>query len=443
MEELKQIVLDEVLNKIIKYNNGVRYIIDTDLNTLNLTELERKFVMYVLEEEKITIEKKVTKNDRPSLVRDYNYGDIATNNLESIDTPEKSIIEYDKNENLSFKDFSELEKYLDNVFIPRYVQMKQVFDKTADDIIYEPSIQLNRIVKLKLSEIEVQYVFEYLDKLNIKVAGISPDIEMDSNIKNYNYVRTFKESPKPDYDPNLNDEQRILTYQQTKDMNLRNEIIKNNMRLASYVAYKYSVITGINIHELESYAYEGLITAIENFKNIGCKFSTYAYPCIRGYILKGIPNIQNFSNRNFYYNYISCKNIVEEMNGITLEQDPKLLKDVYELMHQTKGVSGCSYSEFANLVSITSPTLMDMDEVESEYDILDEVIDNITKENVLEMLEFLTERERVVIINRFGLYGNKLKTLEEVAKMLNVTRERIRQIEVKALRKLRYRHPRI
>ena len=180
MEKLKQIVLNEVLKSIIKYNNGARYIIDTDLENLKLTELEKKFVMYVLQEEKITIETEITKKDRPSLVRDYNYGEITANEFNSIDVPEQAIIEYDKSENLSFKDFSELEKYLDNVFVPKYVQMKQVYDKNTGDLTYEPSVQLNRIVKLKLSEIEVQYVFEYLDKLNIKVAGVSPDIEMDS-----------------------------------------------------------------------------------------------------------------------------------------------------------------------------------------------------------------------------------------------------------------------
>ncbi len=62
----------------------------------------------------------------------------------------------------------------------------------------------------------------------------------------------------------------------------------------------------------------------------------------------------------------------------------------------------------------------------------------ILKDKMNEVLETLTDREKTVLIQRFGLLDGKPKTLEEVGLMFNVTRERIRQIEAKALRKMRH-----
>ena len=62
----------------------------------------------------------------------------------------------------------------------------------------------------------------------------------------------------------------------------------------------------------------------------------------------------------------------------------------------------------------------------------------ILKDKMNEVLTTLTERERIVLIQRFGLLDGKPKTLEEVGIAFNVTRERIRQIEAKALRKMRH-----
>ena len=62
----------------------------------------------------------------------------------------------------------------------------------------------------------------------------------------------------------------------------------------------------------------------------------------------------------------------------------------------------------------------------------------LLKEQIKEVMESLTEREKRVLILRFGLIDGKTRTLEEVGKEFNVTRERIRQIEAKALRKMRH-----
>ena len=62
----------------------------------------------------------------------------------------------------------------------------------------------------------------------------------------------------------------------------------------------------------------------------------------------------------------------------------------------------------------------------------------LLKEQLIDVLDTLTDREKQVLILRFGLYDGRARTLEEVGKEFHVTRERIRQIEAKALRKLRH-----
>jgi len=441
---LKDYVLDTYLKNIIHEENGKKYIYEEDFEKLNADEQEKIFILQVMKSENIIIIiKKIEQQDRPTLVRDYNYGDVQTNDLGAMDLPVKSTVEYDESGNVVFEEYEELELFLDSEFIPKNLKIRQKKDPVTGEMISESSIQLNHIVALQLSEKEVQFVFKYLNDLHIMVHGVSPDINNDLEIDNYKYFRTFKESKKTEYDETVNDEKRIEQYQNTKDYELRNKIVENNMRLASFVAYKYSIITGINIHELESYAYEGLIYAIENFDvNKGCKFSTYAVPCIRGFVLSGIPKIQGFYISNFYYDYISCKNVVEETQAITLEEEPKLLKDIYELMKSTGKLRSISYLDFANLITISQPKLqeeVDAPEDEFAFEDMENIIDNESLKQVLEkVLDTLTPREKEVIELRFGLKTGKPMSLEQVGKHFDVTRERIRQIEAKAIRKLRH-----
>ena len=65
-----------------------------------------------------------------------------------------------------------------------------------------------------------------------------------------------------------------------------------------------------------------------------------------------------------------------------------------------------------------------------------QVFTNSLQETLTEALETLNEKERIVIISRFGLYGKEPKTLEDTGRELNITRERVRQLQIKALKKL-------
>ena len=233
-------------------------------------------------------EEKITHFDRSTLVRDYDYGSISAYNLNYLDVPTFAKIEFDKVGNIIFEDYTKLDEYLEEEFIPKYIKKKNKLDKEIDEKFEYFSIQLSDILKLRLSELEMMHVFEYLESKDIKIGGYSPDIDSE----NYDYIRTYKNFELPEHDNKVDEKQRIREYQATKNKDLFEEIIKNNMRLALAIAYPYAIKTGHDIEEIRSFAHEGLIYAVNHFNpDRAGKFSSYAWPCIRGFILRGLPEL--------------------------------------------------------------------------------------------------------------------------------------------------------
>ena len=132
--------------------------------------------------------------------------------------------------------------------------------------------------------------------------------------------------------------------------------------------------------------------------------------------------------------------MVEEYTGDDVLENPKLLNDVFNLMYETGEISSSEISILSGLIRTNIPKLDEfLFDAEDDYNLEIDVILNTTKDELIECLNcYLTEKEKKIIILRFGLYGVEPKSLEEVGKIFNLTRERIRQIERKALRKLRY-----
>jgi len=96
------------------------------------------------------------------------------------------------------------------------------------------------------------------------------------------------------------------------------------------------------------------------------------------------------------------------------------------------------YDKFLQLCGWEDSFLGDFIEDTTQLSPYEETSKELLRESIEEVLESLDEREMKVLSLRFGLMGETPKTLEEVGKIFNVTRERIRQIEAKALRKLRH-----
>ena len=309
-----------------------------------------------------------------------------------------------------------------------------------------PSVQLNKIVKLKLSEQEIKHVVELLSKEGVRIGGISQD--MDGKFENYDYVRTYKSHVLPEP---LNSEEQIdlfIRFKEEKDPSIKSSIretlIQSSLRLVPYIAYKKAFYYGIEQEVLESYGYEGLIEAVENFDPYkGYKFSTYAYKVIAGFILNSIP-VLNGIPRYLYFEFQKYQRTIENEYGRKLtENDPEMLEDIIDLMIFERKITesqGKTLKKRFNINTVSLDQLMEKgDFIESDDIVIDTNIDNEKMRNQLDKaLDTLTEREARVIRLRFGFESGHPMTLEEVGKHFGLSGNRIRQIEAIALRKLRH-----
>lgn len=100
---------------------------------------------------------------------------------------------------------------------------------------------------------------------------------------------------------------------------------------------------------------------------------------------------------------------------------------------------GSNLNVYMNIERVALEAAASVPSLLSGSDVVDKEIDRkLMEKNIREVLDTISPKERRVLVERFGLYGNEPKDLEAVGRMFNVTRERIRQIEAKALRKLRH-----
>ncbi|NLO64852.1 MAG: RNA polymerase sigma factor RpoD [Clostridiales bacterium] len=309
---------------------------------------------------------------------------------------------------------------------------------------------LNKIDKLGFDAQDTENLYKALEENGITVVEqtvskndqliqkIMSEVNIDDSVKMY--LKDIGRVPLLTPEEELEIAQKMVE----GDVDAKNKLINANLRLVVSIAKRY-VGRGMQFLDLIQEGNLGLMKAVDKFDYTkGFKFSTYATWWIRQAITRAIADQARTIRIPVH--------MVETINKLT---------KVSRLLLQQLGREPTT-AEIAEAMNITEERVIEIQKIAQEPVSLETPIGeeddshlgdfiedtNVTapidaaeskmlKEQVEEILNTLAPREAMVLILRYGLRDNRPRTLEEVGKVFNVTRERIRQIEAKALRRLK------
>ncbi len=240
-------------------------------------------------------------------------------------------------------------------------------------------------------------------------------------------------------------ENELITRAQNGDIWARNQVIEKNMPLIKKIATKSIQKSSLSDNDLIQEGIFGVIVAIEKFDTtLGYKFSTYASWWIKQAMFKAISEQSYALNIPVYiqetlsrYNKTKQEMEQKEHREISKKEVAKKMNLTEEKIDTFLNCfnRALSIEQGANLTENKELTLAEIIEDEKQ-NVEKEVIDIELKKDIKKALDTLKEKEKNVIVLRFGLENKEKKTLEEIGLSYGVTKECIRQIEKRALNKI-------
>lgn len=309
---------------------------------------------------------------------------------------------------------------------------------------------LNKIDKLGFDAQDTENLYKALEENGITVVEqtvskndqliqkIMSEVNIDDSVKMY--LKDIGRVPLLTPEEELEIAQKMVE----GDVDAKNKLINANLRLVVSIAKRY-VGRGMQFLDLIQEGNLGLMKAVDKFDYTkGFKFSTYATWWIRQAITRAIAD--QARTIRIPVHMVETINKLTKVSRLLLQQlgrEPTTA-EIAEAMNITEERVIEIQRIAQDPVSLETPIgeeddshLGDFIEDTNVTAPIDAAESKMLKEQVEEILNTLAPREAMVLILRYGLRDNRPRTLEEVGKVFNVTRERIRQIEAKALRRLK------
>ena len=307
-----------------------------------------------------------------------------------------------------------------------------------DDIVVDLTEDIDITLEAAL-EAEAELDIEKDIDKDIEISVVDANVNIDDHVRMY--LKEIGKVPLLSFE----EESNLARRMEGGDEEAKKRLAEANLRLVVSIAKRY-VGRGMHFLDLIQEGNLGLIKAVEKFDyKKGFKFSTYATWWIRQAITRAIADqartirIPVHMVETINKQLRVSKQLLQELGREpTAEEVAREMQMSVERVREIMKLS-------QDPVSLETPIGEEEDSHIGDFIADDDVAApaeaaafTLLKEQLMTVLETLTEREKKVLILRFGLGDGKARTLEEVGREFNVTRERIRQIEAKALRKLRH-----
>ncbi len=280
---------------------------------------------------------------------------------------------------------------------------------------------------------------------NIDFESATYDEVADDSVKLY--LREIGKIPLLSAEEEFELAQKIISGTEKEKKKAKDKMAESNMRLVVSIAKRYSG-RGLDFLDLIQEGNTGLLRAVEKFDpDKGFKFSTYATWWIRQAITRAIAD-QARTIRIPVHMVETINKVLRTQRRLTQElnrepsteeiakamgMEPEKVEYVMKIKQDIASLDASVGRDGEDDDSSLGDFIEDEDRVSPE----DSAATQLLKEQIASILQTLTDREQKIIKMRFGIGGGKSHTLEEVGAEFSVTRERIRQIEAKALTKLR------